>query len=678
MSDSNTYFAALPPDEIGRELVSRVESFYTFLRSSGIFARIERSYFAYYGLPSSGQGGRSEGVTQGGAQGELTFIKVNHYRNIAKHLLQLTCSSRPAWSTMPANTDQRSLSQAILGDGLLEYYYRELNAERIFRAAAEYAIIAGDAFVTASWDATKGNPVQGMDIREGDVELENLFTTDVIRDCTQGDAVNPDWVIIRHFQSRYDVAARFPASREKVLLGSDRSSLEDCFLCSYQSTAAQDDTDDIPVFEFRHDKTPAMPEGRLVLFTSDDCILYDGPLPYRDINVHRINSSDLIGTPFGYSPMFDLLGLQESVDALYSVVISNQQALGVQNIMVPKGFEISVQQLTAGLNVIKYDGKLGEPKPLQLLATPPEIFAFIKQLEGAMETLSGVNSTVRGDPQASLKSGSALALVQAQAVQYTLDLQESYAQLVEDIGTSILKMLRDFAQTQRVAMLAGKANRYMLKEFTGDDLAQINRVVVERDDAANKTLAMRMETAKMLVANKLVNKPEEVLMVVRTGKLEPLVEGEQRELALIRSENEKLQNGEQCMAIMVDAHSLHIREHRCVLADPDVRNNPQATELVLAHINEHLNYLFFAPPPLLAMLGEQSFQMPPPSPEQAAGGTPPKDQHPGGSPTKPKQQVTAPNSPSPAPPQMPSLPTNPSTGNQWDPETGGEHLPPGQ
>ena len=52
-----------------------------------------------------------------------------------------------------------------------------------------------------------------------------------------------------------------------------------------------------------------------------------------------------------------------------------------------------------------------------------------------METLSGVNSVARGNPEASLQSGTALAMVQSQALQFMSGLQQSYIQLIEDVGT---------------------------------------------------------------------------------------------------------------------------------------------------------------------------------------------------------------------------------------------------
>ena len=161
---------------------------------------------------------------------------------------------------------------------------------------------------------------------------------------------------------------------------------------------------------------------------------------------------------------------------LYSTAVTNQSTFGVQNILVPKGHDLSTAQMSGGLNVMEYDPKVGEVKALNLTQTPAEIFNFMQMLEKLAETISGVNSVARGNPEASLKSGAALALVQSQAIQFSMGLQQSYAQLVEDLGTGTISILKTYAQVPRVAAIAGKANRPMMKSFVGADLDQINRL----------------------------------------------------------------------------------------------------------------------------------------------------------------------------------------------------------
>jgi len=63
---------------------------------------------------------------------------------------------------------------------------------------------------------------------------------------------------------------------------------------------------------------------------------------------------------------------------------------------IPRGFNISVDTLTGGLNLIEYDPGMGKPEPINLTMTAPEVFNFIKQLETLMQILVGISDVNRG------------------------------------------------------------------------------------------------------------------------------------------------------------------------------------------------------------------------------------------------------------------------------------------
>jgi hypothetical protein len=223
-----------------------------------------------------------------------------------------------------------------------------------------------------------------------------------------------------------------------------------------------------------------------------------------------------------------------------------------------------------------------------------------------METISGINSVARGNPESSLKSGTALALVQSQALQFISGLQQSYVMMIENIGTGLIELLQDFAKVPRVAAITGKSNRMKMQEFSSKDISSISRVVVDVGNALASTTAGRVQMADNLIQMGIITTPEQYFSVINTGRLETMTEGPSNQLLLIRAENEKLADGEtDVVATAVDKHSLHIREHMNVLADPDLRTDTELTARVLAHIQEHISLLQNTDPNLLAMIGEQ-------------------------------------------------------------------------
>jgi hypothetical protein len=209
-----------------------------------------------------------------------------------------------------------------------------------------------------------------------------------------------------------------------------------------------------------------------------------------------------------------------------------------------------------------------------------------------METISGVNSVSRGNPQKSLESGSALALVQSMAIQFNAPLQQSYIQLLEDVGTMTIQILQEYADTPRVVQISGKRSRGIVQQaFTKDDISGISRVQVQAGNPMAKTVSGRLAIAQDLLQNQIITTPEEYLMVLETGELEPLTQGPTAELLNLATENELLTDGQQVLTMFTDDHVLHITEHKALAGDPAVRQDPNKIQLLNQHIMEHIQFL---------------------------------------------------------------------------------------
>lgn len=662
------YFAANTPDKTAAVVLDKANLWFNHLYMNGYLDKIREMWMAYHGAY---YGSASDGhkILFGGEQGELTQMAVNHLRNIASHMLVMVTSNRPAMQARATNTDYKSLVQTRLANDLLDYYMREKRLEKYLKTAVEYAIVMASGYIKMDWNSTSGevfdfNEETNAPIYEGDVEFTNLSPFDVIFDTTK-ENTNHDWVLCRTYKNRFDLAAKYPELAKKIIELPTKSDLN-----QYRFDIMMDkETDDVPVFEFYHRRTESMPDGRYLLFLSADIVLLDTAIPYRTLPIYRIAPSDILGTPFGYTPLFDLLPLQDAINSLYSTILTNQHAFGVQNVLNPRGSDINISALSGGLNLVDYNPQAGKPEALNLTATPPEIFEFIKMLEQAQETISAVNSVSRGNPEASLKSGTALAMVQSMTLQFMSGLQQQYIQLIEDVGTGLINMLKDFASVPRIAMIAGKSQRaYLEKTFTGDDLSQVNRVIVDVGNPLAKTTAGKIQLAQDLVQYGIIKTPEQYFTVLNTGNLATMTEYQQNELLLIRAENEKLAEGKEVIALGVDQHVMHIKEHKGVLADPDLRQDPDLVQRTLNHINEHIELLRSIDPALLTVIGEQ--------PIGPVGGTPPGAMSPtdGMAPGQPPVDQMSPNMgvPQPPPVEMPTPPPPfenlPTSANQMSPQ----------
>lgn len=583
------YWASAPETEIADRILDKVEKYFLYMSQSGRLDLLRRSWMYYY-RPQMMQGS----LVPAGQLGELTTISINDYRNLLMHLETMTLSQRVNFEPKATNTDIKSQSQVILAAGLLEYYLREKRMERFIKQSVKDGLMLSEGFVRAEWDANGGKVYgktpTGAIVYEGDIKYSNYTPVTCIRDFTQARPYDAerDWAILEDFTNKFELAAKFPDLRDKIIennidaLEAARNTILGFFNL--------DDSDQIRVHTLLHPPTPAMPQGRFTTCLDNGTVMQDGPIPYESTHVYRLTPDEQSGTIFGYTPAFDMLPIQEASDIVFSTAITNISTFGVQNILMPKGHDISTSTLSGGLNVIEYDPKVGKPEALNLTATAPEVYNFGETLGRKQQTIAGVDSVTRGDPEASLKSGAALALVAAQSIQFSMSLQQSYAQLVEDIGTGTIELLQTFATVPRVAEIVGKANRPLMREFTGQDLNAIQRVTVDMGNPMTRTTAGRVNLADAFLEKGFIENPDQYIQVVATGRLEPVIEGKQANLLLMKGENEQLAVNVPQRALITDNHAKHILEHSTVLANPEIRQDPNnpIVQLTLAHIQEHM------------------------------------------------------------------------------------------
>lgn len=657
-TNKDIYFASDESSQLVKYLIQRSDSWFQALQDNQMIDKIKRSWFAYHGFYYE----NSHAISWGGENGELVNIPVNHYSNISQNILNMVTSSRPAFQARAINTDLKSQIQTNLANGLLEFYMRDKRLERDLKTAVEYAINLSSGYIKMEWNATAGRIVdgtedtfetsinpetgaeehvldeegnkilkeKGMPIYEGDVEFSTLSPLDVVFDTTK-ETTKADWQLCRTFKNKFDLAAKYPEFEEQIKALKTKSEM----ISNRINLTPFDETVDVPVYEFYHRSTESVPGGRYCLYLSKDIVLVDQALPYQKLPIFRISPRDILGTPFGYTNMFDLLPLQDQLNALYSTVCTNNHAFGVQSIYASRDSALSVSQLSEGLNLIEGNGN-DAPQPIQLTASSPETYQLIDRLIRDMETISGVNAVARGnpDPKQNLRSGNALALVQSQALQFVSGLQQQYIQLIEDVGTNLIVMLQTFATSPRIAEIAGVSGETQIEEFTKEDLQSVNRVVVEAGNALSQTTAGRVEMATTLMQMGQIN-AKQYITVMNTGKLETATESQNKQSQLIRAENERLLKGKPVRALLTDDHAFHLQEHQVVLADPTLRFDDELVNRTLAHIQEHINILSNPEVAnLLMSMGQKPIQppMPPAPPQGGQGGEmapPPQEMGPG-------------------------------------------------
>lgn len=619
-SYADTYWAAEPDTlKLIGSLSQKVTDFDKHIDTSGRWLTARDLYYNYYLVNET-----TYTFPTYGADG-FKRLNINHFRAYLKHLLSLVTSQRVVPEPIATNTDYKSQAQVNFCKNILRYLNKEKKFDAQFQAATETALLLGAAYIVREWDAKLGDkyaedPATGESKQKGDVVTGVYNWLDVIFDFASGSYEDTNWTILRKYVNRWDLIAKFPAFADQIRSMSVAPETKRHRL-GHMINELNNDL--IPLYTFHHKKTPAVPNGRTTLFLDSNTCLFDGALPYKRVPVSRISADAQIDSAFSYSISMDLLPVQKVYNALCSAVCTNQAAFGVQNILIPREAAISLSQLTEGLNAIYYDPLVtngAKPEALNLLMNKQEVFTWIEYLEKKMAQISGVNDTIQGQPEANLKSGTALAFVASQALTFISPLSRSYHDLISDTWTGILDILKEYATTPRMVLISGVANKAEAKQFSNKDLENIDRVIVEDGNPLTQTIAGRIQVAQDLVQAGLSTK-EEYLNVLTTGQLEPVYQYDNAQVMRIKEENEQLQMGKPVKAMSSDNHPLDIREHMVLLNSPEVRNDPDPNNpvkmAVTQHILEHMDMWTTADPRLLAALN-----IPPAPPPPAMMGLP--------------------------------------------------------
>jgi hypothetical protein len=449
-----------------------------------------------------------------------------------------------------------------------------------------------------TWDPNAGepddaDPETGEINYQGDLKFDTPVIWNVIRDLGVRDWEKHNWVGVRAPNNKWDLCSQYPEHADEIKSAHRWSDVPvDEGQRPFEESTYYLDTDQVETLEFWHRRSPALPQGRYILMCGG-AILQDLTWDYPRVPVYRVAASELVLTPFGYSPAFDLVTIQELINNAVSTIATNQNAFGVQSVWIKAGSQLRTSEILGGMNLVESDEK---PESLQLTETPTEVYNFLDMLIRQGELISGVDQVTRGYVDPAVRSGAFAALLQAQSVQFSSTLMRNYHQLLERVGTGIIRLIRQFATSERVITIVGKHNQAYEKSYVGEDLALVDRVTVEAIDPIFNSYAGKMEWAQLIASTGMISTPEEMLNVFRTGNPNVLLEANKAQLNIVREENEWLIDGREVPdAIPEDNHTLHIREHAATMGSMEVRSDPQRRQFLMAHMMSHHNLLLGDP-----------------------------------------------------------------------------------
>lgn len=607
---STEYWAMAPIDRISNEVLAKFNDYKTWLRTSGYGLKIRTAYETYYGFNKQGSINIERDYL------DISRISVNHYRSLIKRLHIMVTEAKLAFQPRAINSDSKSLIEADLARGLVEYYGDEKHMNQIFSDAVLGSLIMMETYIHAPWDKNEGYElsVDGEQIiKSGDQCFQLYSPFDCARNTTQDKS---NWYIVREKVNKYDLAALYPEFAEEIKRESMTRDMWDLNWVrpnfQFNNLRMIDDQDHVYKYHLYHARTPAIEQGRHVIICANQ-VLSDGPLLYDKLPVFRLQAGHVLDTCLADSPAIDLLPLQQGLDAIFSALTTNAVNNARQMIYCPDP-NIDIKIGENGQSIVTASAP---PVGLNLSANASDSYKLVDMYVQHQQLISGVNDTARGNPQASLKSGNSLALMLAQSIQFVNDLQKNYAAMAGDVSTCLINNIQKFATEEMIAYITGTNRKGSIKKFTAQDVMNIERVTVDLGNPITQTLAGRHELVQQFLQYQIIKDPKQIVSFLRTGELDQTTDSLFSDTMLIKEENEQIKKGEKPVALILDNHSEHILEHKTVFSSPEARTNQDITNAGLAHIQEHIEFMKTMDPELAAVISGQP--LPPPQPAPMPG-----------------------------------------------------------
>ncbi len=623
---SDTYWAEGETDRLVSHLDNHVQMWGSNTSASSVFTSILAAYWrnmsAYYN-PVINPDSWMTSLGFAGEQGELVKMAVPQARTLIRQFVSVITKQRFNWEALTDINDSNPLQTAKIGKALANDLWQKNDMDKLTESAAERVAVLGHVFCSVTWNENGGEAVGVSQdgeslVYSGALEMDIHDPHDIVFDWSIENEKNIDWVVVKRIRNRWTLVAQYPELADEIRgipsVKEVRQTMPNLnFLSRYENS------DMIYVYEFYHKPTAALPQGRMTIYASPTCVMADGENPYQQIPGRFLMFDRILGTGLGYPMLSNLLPTQELLDHSFSAIATNQQATAVQSVLVPKGADISVNDIK-GLSFISYTPQNaeggGKPEPLQLTSTPGEVFNFLNICSEYMSNVSMITETLRGQPPANVTSGAMAATLAANAMEFLNSASKSLTIWAEDLVNIAIKNYKLFATEDQILDITGEGSISYVKQFKADDLKSLRQIKIRTQSPLMNTVAGRLQFGDSLLQAGLIKKPQAYLNLIEGAPVENLFDDDMSENVAIQAEIDALLEGQSVVPMMTDNHPMFINAYKKLLYNPHVRTQSPLTQTIVQLMQERIMMEQQLDPMLKAMLRGE------PLPEQQQPGAP--------------------------------------------------------
>lgn len=647
------YWAAGPAKKLVQKLVADRNVWVNQSVGNGIFAGYVGSYWrntiAFYS-PMLAPNNWETSLEFAGKIGELIKMKVPRAHTLLNQFTTVVTKQRLNYEVLTDITDAQPQITAKLGTNICKQVSEQNGLDSKIEQAAFTTGLVGMSFLWTNWRPDKGQEYTADDKKmtyTGEPVISVLDIADVTWDWTIDEWRDLSDCTAREKRNRWDLMAEHADDLElvEVIRGLPSAESERRQFNNITYVTGTNNEDMVFVYYYYHRPSPAIPNGRMVIYVTENGIISDTDNPFLDLPIEPIIFEKIKDTTLGYAMFSSLLPCQEMLDHCFSTQATNQSVFGLQAMANPRGSKVSVEDIN-GIRMFNYtvqnaDGG-GIPTPIKFPDTPASILQFAQVLQNAQSEMSLLNDTLRGQPPPNVTSGAMAATLSANALEFMNSAQKSIIGAIERTMNHVIMAYKRLATVEMIVDITGESTYSYVKQFKAESLKGLRKIKVRTQSAMMNSQAGRIALGEQLVAQGMTD-PRKMVLLYEGAPVESLFEGAWTEEIAVQAEIDALQEGASVFPLETDNHPLYIAAYKKILDNPIIRERTELPGIIVPLMKQRLAMELQMDPTLKAMLRGQPLP-PPTAPQPNQAGGPPQMQSPNvtdlaGKPAQPAQPL---------------------------------------
>ena len=546
----------------------------------------------------------------------------NHIAPLIETRLAKLAKVRPVMNVQPASSDEEDVSNAKICKNILSSVSTNIDLSRIISQATKWSEICGTAFYKIVWNDSDGGvigqSVDGSPLHEGDVNIVVCSPFEIFPDSNSCEGIDECRSIIHARAYHVDTIKHiwgvdvegedidiFNLTNSQIAGGLG-------YLTSVAKVGKTTKHNHAMVIEKYELPTEEYPQGRLIIIAGDK-LVHDGELPYKNQKNGERGFPFIAQMSVEQPSMFwgsSIIDRTIPVQRAYNAVKNrkheflNRVTMGV--LAVEDGsidIEVLEEEGLSPGKILVYRQGASAPTMLNTDTVPTDFSSEENKLLDEFLEVSGVSDLlVSNISNVGNMSGVALQLLVEQDEARMSATGENICFAIKKMGQMILRMYKQFANTQRICKVLGQNGEVGVyywdkNNITSDDIIFETKNEMGETYAQRQSMIFDLLNAGLLLDEngKLSNAMRlRILQMLGFGVWEDALDNNALQLDSARRENLKVANGEEVEVLEVHDHDLHISAHTAFMLGGDFdklcKSDKTLLNKMLEHIRQHKQF----------------------------------------------------------------------------------------